>query len=105
WLDDLWVEPKWIGTRIGSRLFRHAAGRGEQLGASRMEWEAEPNAIGFYEKLGGRYVRDGSRAVGAGSSRCWASPSVRRRRRGGNRARGPARRRRGATAALALGAC
>jgi hypothetical protein len=24
-----------------------------------MEWEAEPNAIGFYEKMGGAYVRDG----------------------------------------------
>jgi hypothetical protein len=24
-----------------------------------MEWEAEPNAIGFYEKMGGRFVRDG----------------------------------------------
>ena len=22
------------------------------------EWEAEPNAVGFYEKLGGRYLRD-----------------------------------------------
>jgi hypothetical protein len=22
-----------------------------------MEWEAEPNAIGFYEKMGGTYVR------------------------------------------------
>ena len=23
-----------------------------------MEWEAEPNAIGFYEKLGGIYLRE-----------------------------------------------
>ena len=23
-----------------------------------MEWEAEPKALGFYEKMGGRYVRD-----------------------------------------------
>ena len=28
------------------------------LGAKRLEWEAEPNAIGFYEKMGGRYVRE-----------------------------------------------
>jgi hypothetical protein len=39
-------------------MFRHAAERGRELGASRMEWEAERHAIGFYEKLGGRYVRD-----------------------------------------------
>ena len=23
-----------------------------------MEWEAEPNAAGFYAKVGGRYLRD-----------------------------------------------
>lgn len=58
WLDDLWVEPSWIGTGIGSRLFRHAAEIGTKLGAGRMEWEAEPNAVGFYERMGGRYLRD-----------------------------------------------
>ncbi|MGH3084134.1 MAG: GNAT family N-acetyltransferase [Gaiellaceae bacterium] len=58
WLDDLWIEPSAIGTGIGSRLFRHAAQVAEELGASRMEWEAEPNALGFYERMGGRYLRD-----------------------------------------------
>ena len=32
--------------------------RGRELGVSALEWEAEPNAVGFYEKVGGRYVRD-----------------------------------------------
>jgi GNAT superfamily N-acetyltransferase len=58
WLDDLWVESEWIGTGVGSLLFRHAARRGRELGASRMEWEAEPNAIGFYERMGARHLRD-----------------------------------------------
>ena len=58
WLDDLWIEPSSIGTGIGSRLFQHAAHVAEALGASRMEWEAEPNALGFYKRMGGRYVRD-----------------------------------------------
>jgi GNAT superfamily N-acetyltransferase len=58
WLDDLWVEPSRIGTGIGSRRYRHAAEIGAQLGAARMEWETEPNAIGFYERMGGRYLRD-----------------------------------------------
>ena len=58
WLDDLWIEPSSIGTGIGSRLFQHAARVAEKLGASRMEWEAEPNALGFYERMGGRYLRD-----------------------------------------------
>jgi GNAT superfamily N-acetyltransferase len=59
WLDDLRVDPGWMGQGIGRQLFRHAERLGRQSGAARMEWEAEPNAIGFYEKMGGAYVRDG----------------------------------------------
>jgi GNAT superfamily N-acetyltransferase len=57
-LDDLWVDPAWIGRGLGTRLFRLAADRARELGADRLEWGAEPNAIGFYEKLGGRKLRD-----------------------------------------------
>jgi hypothetical protein len=28
------------------------------MGAIRMEWEAEQHAVGFYEKMGGRYLRN-----------------------------------------------
>jgi GNAT superfamily N-acetyltransferase len=58
WLDDLWVEPAWIGCGVGTKLFHAAADRARELGADRMEWEAELNAVGFYEKVGGNYVRD-----------------------------------------------
>jgi GNAT superfamily N-acetyltransferase len=58
WLEDLWVEPEWIGKGVGGRLFRHAAEHARRTGAKVMEWEAEPNALGFYEKMGARYVRD-----------------------------------------------
>jgi GNAT superfamily N-acetyltransferase len=57
-LDDLWLEPAWIGYGLGSKLFQASAERARQLGAKRLEWEAEPNAVGFYEKMGGRYLRD-----------------------------------------------
>lgn len=63
WLDDLWVEPQWIGKGIGSRLFHVCAQRASRLGATRLEWEAEPNAVGFYEKMGGRRLRDGEPSV------------------------------------------
>ena len=56
-LDDLWVEPSTIGHGVGSTLFTVARQRAEALGASLMEWEAEPNALGFYKKMGGRYLR------------------------------------------------
>jgi GNAT superfamily N-acetyltransferase len=58
WLDDLWVEPDWMRRGIGSRLFRAAADRAAELGAKQLEWEAEPNAVGFYERMGARRVRD-----------------------------------------------
>jgi GNAT superfamily N-acetyltransferase len=58
WLDDLWISPEWMGRGLGTLLFQRAATRGSELGALRMEWEAEPHAIGFYERMGGRYVRD-----------------------------------------------
>ena len=58
WLADLWIEPEWIGRGVGSRLFRHAARHARREGAKRLEWEAEPNSIEFYERMGARYVRD-----------------------------------------------
>lgn len=57
-LDDLWIEPEWIGRGLGSQLFRAAVERARKLGATRLEWEAEPNAVGFYERMGGRYLRE-----------------------------------------------
>jgi len=58
WLEDLWIDPPWIGRGVGRLLFEHVAGRARELGARRLEWEAEPNARGFYERMGATYVRD-----------------------------------------------
>src|SRR5919201_3407465 len=60
-LDDLWMEPECMGKGIGSLLFQHVAERARALGAARLEWEAEPNSVGFYEKVGGRYLRESER--------------------------------------------
>jgi GNAT superfamily N-acetyltransferase len=57
-LDELWVGPEWMGKGIGSRLFRFVAARAVALGAERLEWEADPHAVGFYERMGGRFLRD-----------------------------------------------
>ena len=57
-LDDLWMDPDWIGRGIGTRLFEACAERARDLGAKRLEWEAEPNAVGFYQRMGGRYLRE-----------------------------------------------
>jgi GNAT superfamily N-acetyltransferase len=64
WLEDLWVEPGWIGQGIGGSLFGHTAAHARTLGAKRLEWEAEPNAIGFYEKMGATHIRESQSAWG-----------------------------------------
>ena len=55
-LDDLWVEPAAIRSGIGTTLFRHAADRARAAGARSLRWEAEPNAVGFYERMGAETV-------------------------------------------------
>lgn len=57
-LDELWVGPHWIGRGVGSALFRFIVRRAAELGATRLEWEADPNSVGFYERMGARYLRD-----------------------------------------------
>lgn len=56
-LDDLWPEPDEIGRGSGRMLFEHAAARALNADATVMEWEAEPNAVGFSARMGGRTVR------------------------------------------------
>jgi N-acetylglutamate synthase-like GNAT family acetyltransferase len=57
-LDDLWVDPAWMRHGLGTRLFAVAARRARELGAFRLEWEADPNAVPFYKRVGGRVLRD-----------------------------------------------
>ena len=57
-LEELWIEPEWMGRGIGAQLFRFIAARARDLGGTTMEWASEPGAVGFYEKLGGRHIRD-----------------------------------------------
>jgi GNAT superfamily N-acetyltransferase len=55
-LEDLWLEPPIIGTGLGRLLFEHAAAVAETAGASRLEWDAEPYAEGFYRAMGGEEI-------------------------------------------------
>jgi GNAT superfamily N-acetyltransferase len=58
WLEDLWVDPAWMRRGIGAVLFAAAAERARATGARRLEWEAEPHALPFYERMGAREVRE-----------------------------------------------
>jgi len=52
WIEDLWVLPKYIGQGIGKKLFLHALTRTREMGHQTLQLEADPNAVGFYEKMG-----------------------------------------------------
>jgi GNAT superfamily N-acetyltransferase len=53
-LEHLWVSPAWIGSGAGRLLFDHAMDRAALLEAKRVEIEADPNAEGFYLRMGAR---------------------------------------------------
>lgn len=55
-LEDLWLEPPAIGNGLGRFLFQHAVGVAADDGATRMEWDADPFALGFYQAMGGEEI-------------------------------------------------
>ncbi|MEY2481871.1 MAG: hypothetical protein QOK24_399 [Verrucomicrobiota bacterium] len=55
-LDHLWILPRAIGRGIGRLLFEHAVEQGKHLGFQTIKIEADPNAEGFYQRMGARRV-------------------------------------------------
>ena len=51
-LEDLWVEPSSIGSGAGRLLFEHAVEVARRGGASALEIDSDPNAVGFYGRMG-----------------------------------------------------
>lgn len=51
-IENLWVLPEYIGKGVGKALFQHAVGLSRQRGDKVLRLEADPNAVGFYEKMG-----------------------------------------------------
>jgi GNAT superfamily N-acetyltransferase len=55
-LEHLWVLPTHLGQGLGAALLRHAMLRARQLGARAIEIESDPDAEGFYRRLGAERV-------------------------------------------------
>ena len=55
-LEHLWVQPRSLQGGVGRKLFEHAATLASQLGVQRIEIESDPNAEGFYQKMGAETV-------------------------------------------------
>jgi GNAT superfamily N-acetyltransferase len=55
-LDHLWIAPHVMGRGIGCALFGHAVEETRRLGHRTLKIEADPNAEGFYTRMGARRV-------------------------------------------------
>ena len=55
-LDHLWIVPSAMRRGIGRALFEHAVEQARALGGRALEIEADPNAEGFYTRVGARRI-------------------------------------------------
>jgi len=62
-LSQMWVLPEAMGRGVGRALFRHAVKRARALGFHALEIESDPNAEGFYLRMGARRVGSNFREV------------------------------------------
>jgi N-acetylglutamate synthase-like GNAT family acetyltransferase len=55
-LEHMWIRPQHMGTGVGRALFLHAKERAANLEIAVLEISADPNAEGFYERMGARRI-------------------------------------------------
>jgi GNAT superfamily N-acetyltransferase len=55
-IDHLWVKPAYIGHGIGRELLLHALAQAAGQAARQVEVVSDPNAVGFYLKMGAYQV-------------------------------------------------
>ena len=55
-LEHMWVDPHHMGRGVGARLFAHALSTVRGLGGTRLEITSDPNAEGFYRRMGAQRV-------------------------------------------------
>src|SRR5215204_6858877 len=55
-LEHMWVTPALIGTGIGKELFLDAMERAAKLDVSAVEISSDPNAAGFYKRMGATQI-------------------------------------------------
>lgn len=57
-LDHLWVSPAHIGSGVGKELFIHAMNTASGGGLKEVGISSDPNAEGFYRKMGAHHTGD-----------------------------------------------
>lgn len=51
-LDALFIDPDYIGKGLGKIIWKHLLNKAKELGISEFTLDSEPNAEGFYLKMG-----------------------------------------------------
>jgi GNAT superfamily N-acetyltransferase len=69
-LEHLWVAPDAMGRGLGRRLVAHALARATAAGAVGLDIESDPNAEGFYARLGARRIGWTAAPVPGEADRC-----------------------------------
>ena len=62
-LEHMWVTPASIGTGIGKELFLDAMDRAATLEVREIEISADPNAAGFYERMGASQIGEDDASI------------------------------------------
>ena len=62
-LEHMWVTPESIGTGIGKELFLDAMDRAATLEVRKIEISADPNAAGFYERMGASQIGESDASI------------------------------------------
>jgi ribosomal protein S18 acetylase RimI-like enzyme len=57
-LEHMWVSPDYIGSGVGKELFLDAMDRSTAMNVRRIDITADPNAAGFYERMGATRTGD-----------------------------------------------
>lgn len=57
-LEHMWVAPAHIGSGVGKELFLDAMDRSTTLNVRQIDITADPNAAGFYERMGATRTGD-----------------------------------------------
>jgi len=58
WLEHMFVLPELIGKGIGKAMYRHALNFCRSSNIEQLRIFADPNAKGFYEKMGAKYEKE-----------------------------------------------
>ena len=57
-LEHMWISPEHIGTGVGRALFLHVKERAANLKIPVLEISVDPNAEGFYQRMGATRIGD-----------------------------------------------